>query len=105
MFRRPNFAFEDLMGQPSTTVLIGLEMENPATSRGMVKVLQTFVPLIPVANAVTGSGQLTMVGCDQNFFERGTTYLSPSHCLPFLFLSLLSCLIPVSSGQGVLDPV
>jgi hypothetical protein len=71
----------------------------------MVKVLQTFVPLIPVVNAATGAGQLTMIGCDQNFFERGANYPSPSHCLAFLFLSLLSCFIPMSSGQRVLDPV
>ena len=69
--RRPSFKFEDLMATRSETCMIGLEMENPATSQGMIKVLQRLQPLLPVVDPDTGSSQFTYLGCDQNFYERG----------------------------------
>jgi hypothetical protein len=69
--RHPAFKFEDLMAQSSTTCMLGLEMANPASSQGMIKVLQSFQPLVPVVNEETGARQFTVVFCDQNFYERG----------------------------------
>lgn len=73
-FSPPTFKFEDQMALPSTTVMLGLEMANPASSHGMDQVLQTFPKYLPVLNRETGARQPTLVGCDQNFFERGSAF-------------------------------
>ena len=59
------------MAERSITCMLGLEMADPATSQGMIHVLQKIQPLVPVINSETGAGQPTVVFCDQNFYERG----------------------------------
>ena len=59
------------MALKSETCVIGLEMENPATSKGMVQVLRSFTPLLPLVSSSPRKCQKTLLGCDQNFFERG----------------------------------
>jgi hypothetical protein len=50
--------------------MLGLIMANPASSQGLIQVLQSFIPLLPVVNTETGARQLTFVGCDKNFYEQ-----------------------------------
>jgi hypothetical protein len=59
------------MGRQTEIVMVGLEMANPASSRGMVQVLQALQPLVPIMDPGTGTGQNTLLLCDQNFYERG----------------------------------
>ena len=37
-----------------------------------LQVLQSLQHLVPTVNSETGAGQMTFVGCDQNFYERGS---------------------------------
>jgi allophanate hydrolase subunit 2 len=67
--RHPSFRFEDVMSEKTVTVMIGLEMANPASSGGMIQVLKELQPFVPMVDEKTG--QLTPLFCDQNFFERG----------------------------------
>lgn len=57
------------MAQQSTMCMLGLEMANPATSRGMIQVLQSLQPIVPEFS--DDRRQWVVTWCDQNFYERG----------------------------------
>ena len=57
------------MAKKSTDCMLGLEMANPASSHGMIKVLTSLQRVVPGIGQDTQ--QTTVVWCDQNFYERG----------------------------------
>ena len=75
--------------------MIGLEMENPATSQGMIQVLQRLQPLLPSVDPDTGSSQFTYLGCDQNFYERGWHTSIDHLCTVSAFISRPGDLVTV----------
>ena len=57
------------MSKKSEDCMLGLEMANPASSHGMIKVLTSLQRVVPVIGQ--DNQQTTVVWCDQNFYERG----------------------------------
>jgi hypothetical protein len=61
------------MAQKSTVKVLALDLEDPASSEGMINVGKRLVPYLPTLP--TGRKQKTPVFGDQGFFERGELIL------------------------------
>ena len=70
--KHPEVRFSKKMGQKSKVTVLALDLEDPATTEGMIRVCKKYVPYVP--SHPSGHKQKTVVFGDQGFYEKGNTF-------------------------------
>ena len=65
----PAVQFSQKMAQKSSVTVLSLDLEDPATTEGMINVCKGLVPYVPTLPS--SRKQKTPVFGDQDFFEKG----------------------------------
>ena len=67
--RPPEVRFSKKMGQKSKVTVLALDLEDPATTEGIIRVCKKLVPYVP--SLPSREKQKTVVFGDQGLFEKG----------------------------------
>ena len=65
----PEVKYSQKMSQKSKMIVLALDLEDPSTSEGMIRVCKKLVPYVPTL-PTDGKQRIAIFG-DQGFFEKG----------------------------------